>query len=325
MVFLFCFLFLSHAEVPQVDLHLDTPTQLFVKGLSWNSKNGLEAGLSQLKEGGTNAPVMVLWPSRKTDPVKRVFNLMKIIEKEVARSRQISLARSPADVRRIVKEEGVAVIVSMEGAYGLGSEKWQKNLKDLHGRGLSILGLTWSYSNIFAGSSGDGGKGVTVEGHKLLKLAEELGIVIDVSHASRETTLAVCKGSKVPVIASHSDCHAIQSHPRNLTDEEIRCIAKTGGVIGVNFHAPFVGRGANVKKVADHLEHFASVGGYQVVALGSDFDGYIRKPKGLENASKLPDLWKELKSRGWTQQQLNDLRGENFLRAWEKVLESRTR
>jgi membrane dipeptidase len=92
-------------------------------------------------------------------------------------------------------------------------------------------------------------------------------------------------------------------------------------VIGLNFHAPFVGPGADVSRVADHADHLAKIGGRQVVALGSDFDGFIKKPVGLEDASKLGALWQELELRGWTQEELQGLRGENFLRAWEGVLE----
>ena len=323
MVLLFSILFCAFAEIPQVDLHLDTPTQLFMKRLPWNSNTGLEASLGQLEKGGTNVPVMVLWPAKNTDPVKRAYQLLDIVESEIGKSSRISLARSPRDVRRIINNGSVAVIVAMEGAYGLGTDNWEQNLNTFHQRGLSMLGVTWSYSNIFAGSSGDGGGGVTSEGWKLIAKSQELGIVLDVSHASREATLQICKKSPVPVIASHSDCHSVTKHPRNLTDDEIRCIAKTGGVIGINFHAPFIGKSADIKKVADHADHLALIGGYQVVALGSDFDGYIRKPLGLEDASKLNDLWAELKQRGWTEQQINDLRGENFLRAWEKVLANR--
>ena len=143
--------------------------------------------------------------------------------------------------------------------------------------------------------------------------------MLDVSHASRKATMEVCTYSSMPVVASHSDCNSVTKNPRNVTDEEIRCIAKTGGVIGLNFHAPFVGANADIKKVADHADHLAAVGGYEVVALGSDFDGFIRKPKGLEDASKIQALWVELKKRGWTESQINGVRGENFLRAWEKI------
>ena len=182
------------------------------------------------------------------------------------------------------------------------------------------MGITWSFSNRFAGSSGDGGGGLTDEGRALVAHARAKRVILDVSHASRRTTLEICRDSPQPVIASHSNAHVLRGHARNLSDEEIRCIAETGGVIGLNFHATFVGAPghADVSRVADHADYLAKIGGHEVVALGSDFDGYIKKPKGLEDASKVPALWAELARRGWTEEQLRGVRGENFMRAWRR-------
>lgn len=311
----------SFAQPMQVDLHLDTPSQLLNRGLGMDVETGLEAGLSQLKSGGTNVAMMVLWPPRKTDHVKRTFALLEVMEREIDRLDSLVLVRNPVEARAAAESGRMGIMLSLEGAHGLGSGDWKAELHSLEERGLIALGITWSFSNRFAGSSGDGGGGLTDEGLELVSEARRRGIILDVSHASRETTAQICKDSPVPVIASHSDAHHLKAHPRNLTDEEIRCIADTGGVIGLNFHAPFVGSGADVSLVADHADHLAKIGGHQVVALGSDYDGYIRTPTGLEDASKLGDLWDELRRRGWTEEQLRGVRGENYLRAWQAVLD----
>jgi len=291
-------------------LHLDAPT-------------GLEAGISQLTTGKTNVVVEVLWPPRKSDHRKRAFDLLGVVERDVSRSDQLVLAREPSVVRDVVGAGKIAVLLSMEGAHGLGSgDDWRGVLDQFYDRGLRLLGVTWSFSNRFAGSSGDQGGGLTEEGRELVKLARSKRIILDVSHASPKTTAEICTASPAPVIASHSNCRSLRSHSRNLTDDEIRCIASTGGVIGLNFHAPFVGGGdspATVARVADHADHMARVGGHGVVALGSDFDGYIKKPVGLEDASKIPELWAELRRRGWTEDQIRGVRGENFMRAWTAV------
>jgi membrane dipeptidase len=315
-------LIMSAAAGPiQVDLHLDTPTQILDRGLGMDADEGLEAGLTQLQEGGTTVAVMVLWPPRKTEHLKRSHALLQAMETEIARIDELSLVRSPTEAREVVKSGTTAIIFSMEGAHGLGGGDWRAELETFHRRGLSALGVTWSFSNRFAGSSGDKGGGLTDEGWELVAEARKRRIILDVSHASRQTTMDICSSSTVPVIASHSDAHVLRPHPRNLLDEEIRCIAATGGVIGLNFHGPFLGPSADISLVADHAEHLAQVGGHGVVALGSDFDGFIQTPAGLEDASKLGALWEELARRGWTEEQILGVRGENFLRAWSGVLQ----
>jgi len=301
----------------QADLHLDTPHQLHTKGLSLDAAEGLEAGLSQLQAGGTNVAVMVLWPPRKADHWPHVQAVLGRLERELDGQDSLALVRDAAAARRVAEAGGVGVVLALEGAHGLGAEgDWRARLDDLDARGLSMLGLTWSMSNRFAGSSGDGGGGLTDEGRELVAEARRRGLVLDLSHASRQTTLEVCRDSPVPVVASHSNAHAVVAHGRNLTDEEIRCIADSGGVIGLNFHATFVGAQADVGSLADHADHLAAVGGKGVVALGSDYDGLIRKPAGLPDASAIPALWAELHRRGWTEAEVAGVRGENFLRAW---------
>ena len=301
---------------PQVDLHLDTPTQLHRKSLTMDAPEGLEAGIAQLQAGGTSVAVEVLWPPREAEWQAHATLLLELLEADIQRLDALVLATTPAEARAASEAGKIAVIVSMEGAHGLGDGDWAAALDGFYARGLRLLGVTWSMSNRFAGSSGDGGGGLTEEGRALVQRARELKIVLDVSHASRQATLEICERSPVPIIASHSDAHGINENARNLTDEEIVCIAKTGGVVGVNFHAPFVGGERDVKAVADHVDYLAKLGGHRVVALGSDYDGMITVPKGLEDASKLPALWTELEERGWTEEQLDGLKGENFLRAW---------
>jgi membrane dipeptidase len=313
---------LAQSPVLQADLHLDTPTQMLTKGLHLDAKEGLEAGIPQLRAGGTNLVVEVLWPPRKSEHKKRAFALLETVEREVERQTDVHIAREPAQARSLVGAGHIAVLLSMEGAHGLGSDAdWVDTFNQFYDRGLRLIGITWSFSNRFAGSSGDDGGGLTKEGKALVALARERRVVLDVSHASHKTTMEICEGSSVPVIASHSDAKTLRNMKRNLTDVEIRCIAATGGVIGLNFHAPFVGPGANIAMVADHADHLATIGGHGVVALGSDFDGYIKKPVGLEDASKLQSLWSELKLRGWTDEQILGVRGENFMRAWVAVRE----
>ena len=313
---LFCFLSLPLGVRVQADLHLDTPTQFHRKGLSFDAPTGLEGGLAQLQAGGTNLAVEVLWPPRNVDPRAHVYGLMERLKVEDNRIDEITLVKTPQRAEREIEAGRIALLLAIEGAHGLGEQNWEATLDDLHRQGLSILGLAWSFSNQFAGSSGDNGGGLTRLGQKLVQYCRKMGILLDLSHASKATVLATCKNSPVPVIASHSNAFAVHEHPRNLSDEEIRCIGETGGVIGLNFHRPFLGGNADIQQLVAHANHIAEIAGHEAVALGSDFDGLIQPAHGLPTSAELPALWTALRKGGWTRAQIDGVQGGNFFRAW---------
>jgi membrane dipeptidase len=305
----------------QADLHLDTPTQLHRRKVGLDA-SGLEAGLAELRAGGTNLAVMVLWPPQGTRWETHTEALLARMEAEDARLDDVTLVRSPDEARSAASAGRIGIVYALEGAHGIDTSGIV-GLRKLHARGLGLLGLTWSFSNRYAGSSGDKGGGLTAAGRALVAEANALGVVVDLSHASRDTTLEACTLSRAPVVASHSDAHAVQANPRNLGDDEIRAIAATGGVIGLNLHRPFLGKPGTLARVADHADHLRRVGGAGVVALGTDFDGMIVPPTDLADASGIGALWKELARRGWTEDEIRGARGENFLRAWSAVLAAR--
>ena len=315
---------IASAAPVRADLHLDTPTPMLSRGAPLDSPTGLKAGLPQIAAGGTNLAVMVLWPPRAASHRAHAEALLTRLQGEVDRLPGVERVDDPAAARAAVEAGRVAILVAMEGAHGLGTGPWEPALDAFWAGGLRMLGLTWSLSNRFAGSSADDGGGLTVEGRALVAEARRRGLLLDLSHASRQTTLEVCRAAPAPVVASHSNAHALTPANRNLTDDEIRCIAQTGGVVGVMLHAPFLGKGADVRAVADHADHIVSIGGPGAVALGTDFDGLIRPPRGLEDASKLPALWAELRRRGWSEAQIAGMQGANFMRAWEGAWSART-
>ncbi len=304
----------------QADLHLDTPTQVVRKQVGLGD-DVLEASLGRMRAGGTNLATMVLWPPQKVAGgwEAHVERLLAAMETQDAALAEVELVRSPEQARASIAAGRVAMLYALEGAHGI-DKLGVEGLRRLHARGLALLGLTWSFSNRFAGSSADGGGGLTPAGEELVDAAQRMGVLVDVSHASKATTLEVCARAKAPVIASHSDAGAVHAHARNLSDEEIACIARTGGVIGLNLHRPFLGKPGDVTAIAAHAEHLRAVGGVGVVALGSDFDGMITPPVGLPHAGHLGQVWEELHRRGWSDEEIRGVRGENFLRAWSAAL-----
>jgi membrane dipeptidase len=302
-----------------VDLHVDTLTELADRSVGFDDP-GLQSGIPAMVQGGTNVVVNVLWPPREGEHEPYTFSQLDRFEKELAAvSSKMALARSPAEADEIVASGRIATLLALEGAHGIetsGVEALQK----LHARGLTMLGLTWSLSNRFAGSSGDKGAGLTEEGRALVAEAERLGVLLDLSHASRQTTLEVCAVAKSPLVASHSNARSSHDVPRNLSEEELVCIAKSGGLVGVMFHGPFVAEGAvGIEQVADQVDALVRAAGVEHVGLGSDYDGDIQTAAGLEGAGKLPALWAELRERGYTEEQLAQMRGGNFRRVWSAV------
>lgn len=306
----------------QADLHLDTPTQLVRTGARMDDSR-LQASLAALRAGGTNIAVMALWPPRASDGPAVVEQLLAAATGEDARLPGLALARTPAEARAIAGAGGTAMALSLEGAHGLG-DRGPAALAALHARGLSMLGLA-SFSNRYAGSSGDGGGGLSAEGRALVAAANDLGVMVDVSHASHQATLDACAASRAPLVASHSNAKAVHDVPRNMADDEIACLCRGGGVIGANSHAPFVGKPASVARLADHMEHVRALGGAGCVALGTDFDGMITATPGLATAADTPKLWAELRGRGWSDLDLAGARGENYLRAWQAVVSAAKR
>lgn len=308
-----------------VDLHVDTLTELGDRGVGFDDP-GLEAGLPALTAGGTNVVVNVLWPPRVAAPSHEAYTLAQLdtFEQRLAEvADRMVLVRDPAEADAAVASGRIATLLALEGAHGIAASGVD-GLRTLHGRGLRMLGLTWSLSNRFAGSSGDGGGGLTDEGRALVAEAQRLGILVDLSHASRQTTLDTCAVTRAPLVASHSNARARRDVPRNLSADELRCIAASGGVIGVMFHAPFVAEGAvDVARVADQVEALIAEAGIDHVGLGSDWDGDIQVPTGLESARGLPDLWAELRRRGHDEAALAKLRGGNFRRAWVAAAQGR--
>jgi membrane dipeptidase len=147
-----------------------------------------------------------------------------------------------------------------------------------------------------------------------------LGGVVDVSHASDRATLELIDlGEKAgaPVVASHSNARALAPHTRNLTDQQLRGLARTGGVVGVNFHQTFLapaGRNANLGHLVRQIRYIARVAGIDAVALGSDFEGGIRPVSELGNAGQFQRLARALRDSGMSEQEISKVFHKNALR-----------
>ena len=318
-----------HQSVIVADLHCDALYQMVTRNYLITDPDG-PAGYSpqisarSLREGGVDAQTFAVWV-----PSNRVSDYAAYGAQALAKFRAITTADSPlvqarsADDIYAARANGkLAALLSIEGAEALGDKA--ENLRAWADEGLVLVGLVWNRKNAFCDAAQAKEKpfgGLSKEGEALVDLAAELGVLIDVSHASDAAFWDVMRRTTRPVIASHSSSRAVYAHARNLDDEQVRAIRATGGVVGINFHSPFLSakRPVTLAEVVEHARHLMEIGGASVAALGADFDGDIVAPKGLETAAKLPALTEALSALGVSEDDLELLLGRNFLRAFAKA------
>jgi membrane dipeptidase len=238
----------------------------------------------------------------------------------------VRMVRDAASLDACLDDGSLAAVLHFEGAEAIGARL--ERLADFHDSGLRSLGLTWSRPNAFAHGapfgfpgSPDQGPGLTDAGRALVRACNELGVMMDVSHLNERGFWDVAELSDAPLVASHSNAHALCPSPRNLTDDQLRAVGESGGVVGINFCVAFVREdGADdpdtpLSAIAAHAAHVAEVAGVDTVALGSDFDG-ATMPHELDDAAKLPALFEALRAFGFDEPELERLALGN----WRRVL-----
>jgi membrane dipeptidase len=302
---------------PVVDLHVDLSYQHNFKGRDFAASSG-QFSVDAMQRGGVSGVVLPLFVPRDASASgPRVADL----ERSYLRINE-ALTHTPpfAPAGCTAKPGAVRTFYAFEGAGPLADDPdslsvWAK-------RGLRIVGLVHTYANELASSSGDPESkpfGLTEKGRIFVRRAFALGLLVDVSHASDRAVsdiLAEAAPTHGVVLATHSNARALAFHPRNLSDAQLRAIAATGGVIGVNFHAPFLARGrrARLRDVVQQILYLRNVVGIDHVAIGSDFEGDIRPPDALHDASRFPELASALTKAGLEAAEVRKIFAENALR-----------
>lgn len=306
----------AETRYPVVDLHVDLPYQLGFHGKPLREGTG-QAALAELRSGAVAGVVLPLFVPRDVSPTgPRTSDL----EDSYLRVLHELFGGEGLALPGCGETSGVRTWLSFEGAGPLADAP--EALDAWVARGVRIVGLVHTEHNALASSSGDAHAadyGLTEAGKTLVRRAHALGVAIDVSHASDRAVsdvLALAHETGGVVVATHSNARALCDHPRNLTDDQLRGIAATGGVIGLNFHSPFVvrGRPATLADVVRQATHLLRVAGVDHVALGADFEGGIRPARGLEDASHFPDLARALRGAGSSEAAVRKLFSENALR-----------
>ena len=183
-----------------------------------------------------------------------------------------------------------------------------------------MMTLTWnSHNPIGDGADVENPKGITDFGKKVVSEMEKWGIVVDISHASDKLFYDVAEIVKKPFVASHSNSRTIANHRRNLTDEEFSIIKSIGGIVGLNFHNAFLNTDPDKTSMYDllkHTEHFLSLGGEDVVCIGSDFDGGIL-PKDIKGSTSIDKIYELFLRHNYKEALINKIFYENALNFYE--------
>lgn len=257
--------------------------------------------------------------------------MYQIFQEEMKRNRQhICQVFSFSDILQNRKNGEISALLTVEEGQVADSIS---RLDELYRDGVRLITLTWNHKNVIGCPNcirPDGSysltmpnteDGLTEYGFDVIARMEELGIIIDVSHLSDRGFFDVYENTKKPFLASHSNARSMTMHVRNLTDDMIRKIGTRGGVIGVNFETTFLGpeKDCGIAAVVRHLEYLRNIGGEDLLALGSDFDGIKGNPE-LRNVRDMRRLWDALHRAGWKQSTLDKLYHENVLRFYRDVL-----
>ena len=325
----------------------DDRSLFFYSGLPWlpNPPTGdrvrSDLDLARAREGGLNAqffPAYVACTFLEIPGASRQWALAFIeqLREQVRRHPDdLEIAYTAEEVERIVSEGKLAAITAVEGGHAI--EDDLAILEEFYELGVRYLTLTHTCSNSWADSSADDSLhgGLTEFGRDVVREMNRLGMIVDVSHASDDTFWDVIDVTAAPVMASHSNARAMADHPRNLSDAMLRAVARTNGVVMVNF-MPFhldpektaVWKLASgwhwfthpghpetpLSLLIDHIDHIVEVAGIDHVGLGSDFDNVTWAPKDLTDVSDFPNLTLALVRRGYSDEEARKILGANTLR-----------
>ncbi|MCX5493871.1 dipeptidase [Kaistia dalseonensis] len=351
------------APIPTFDGHNDALLRLYMKGGDAAIPSFLEGGagghidLPRARQGGLAGGLFAIFPPSAAmagfmeqmqgegydlplpDPLTLAEGQASTLAMaaiffriEAASGGAFAICRSVADIRAANARGALAAVLHIEGAEAIGSDLAMLDV--LHAAGLRSIGPVWSRSNIFGHgvpmrfpSSPDTGPGLTDTGRALIRACNRLRVMIDLSHLNEKGFWEVAELSDAPLVASHSNVHAICPVSRNLTDRQFEAIRASGGVVGLNFATAFLRPDGHMDANTDigvmirHLDAMLERLGEKGVALGSDYDGAV-VPSALSDVSHLPRLWDALSEHGYGDELIRRIAYENWLdvldRTWSR-------
>ena len=294
-----------------IDLHCDTITELALRPERGNlAKNNCEIDISKLQKGQCFIQDFAIWYDQKNEeaPWDYFQKLLAVYQREIAANDCMHPILKASDIDLCEKNEKIGAMLSIEGGEVIGGSL--EKLQEAYDAGVRLMTLTWNYANELAFPNGMEGpdKGITPVGWEVIEAMNRMGMIVDTSHLNDVGTEQILKSHALPPVASHSDARAITGHQRNLTDSLIRLFADKGGLIGLNFSNHFTGDSeiTKVENIVRHAQHIRDIGGDDVLAIGTDFDG-IQPTLEIEDASQMDKLAVGLSKRGFTDDEIEKI------------------
>lgn len=255
-------------------------------------------------------------------------NILFALERD-APNHGFQICRSVADIRSAMAVGAIAAVLHIEGAEAIGNSG--QGLEELYAMGLRSIGPVWSRDNVFGQgvpfqhpSSPDIGEGLTDAGKALVRECNRLRIMLDVSHLNLKGFRDVARLSNAPIVASHSNVHALSRSSRNVFDDQLRAIGESGGIVGLNFALDFLQDDGALhpellpSEMIRHLDHMLRLAGEDCVGLGSDFDG-AAVPNFIGDVTGLPRLVGAMETAGYGEALIAKITSENWLRVLERT------
>lgn len=319
-----------HKKILSVDTHCDTPLEFKKTGFNIRNREENQVNIPKMEEGMLDAIFFAAYTaqgprdavsSQKT--VDKIEGLIKGIHKQVEMNKDIcGITYTTDDLIHLKSEGKKAIFIGIENGYGIGKDI--KNIEHFQKMGVNYITLCHTKDNDICDTSSKSNNewnGLSPFGREVIKEMNRLGMMIDVSHAGEKTFWDVIELSTQPIIASHSSAQALCYHDRNLTDKQMKAIAKNGGVIQICLVDLFINKEtkkASVMDAIDHIDHAIKVAGIDHVGIASDFDGGGGLI-GCMGSNDMINITVKLIERGYTDEEIAKIWGGNFLRVMDQV------
>jgi membrane dipeptidase len=322
-----------HAECCVLDLHADTAKLMDKLGYDLAQRHERpmprranlfgHVDLPRLREGGVAGQFFSFWttPYPERGCARSVADQLDALDAAMAKHpTELAWTRTGAEVRAAKAAGQIAALGGIEGGQALESQL--DAIEAFSRRGVRYLGLLHFSANAIGrpakGRGADSAIGLTDFGRDVVRECERCGVIVDLAHINRRGFFDALALATLPAMVSHTGVLGVHQHWRNIDDEQLRAVASNGGCVGVIFARRFLGS-ASIDAVVDHLLHIIDVAGDDVPALGSDFDGFVVPPEGLEDIAALPNLTVALSRRGVPPRVLEKILGGNVLRVLDAV------